>query len=399
LDTLWGEQPLLDINADGSAWVTADVDGGCCGWYNEGSEQTYFRGGDTAQVVFDEWSAFGNNDYDVSFYTAAARISPDARCIALSVHATDGPGAELRLSADGHADPLELHSVQAALADMPVVEVVSSSTAFSQASSAHPHRAHRLGDGFRDRSRPEQARRGCRRAHREAAPLHDRSQNSRGRDGRAAMIRRVKPPGRSNRSVRGSLLSLSAVAIFATAGPARAAGESQHAAHYVISYFVSKSADYGPVMQWRILDPRSRVDTLFAPVDARGVYWDTTETSVEYVVGDQLFKIAWELGAQPWPVLSLPTYDSVDWWFNPDCECWQVAQLGGVTRQPAREGPPYTRCHCELWQSNADGGDWRIIATDTLDCGGCYFCETWKIRDGPRSTVVAQSASTGYGRK
>jgi len=123
LDTIWSEQPLLDISADGSAWVTTDIDGGCCGWSNDSSEQTYFHDGDTAHVVFNEWSVFGNKDYDVSFYTADARISPDAACVALSIHATAGFDPELRLSADGHADSLELRSVLASLADMPIVEV------------------------------------------------------------------------------------------------------------------------------------------------------------------------------------------------------------------------------------------------------------------------------------
>jgi len=124
LDQTWGNEPLLDISADGVARVTAQTDDGCCGWSNGSSDQTTFQDADTAEVVFDEWAVFGNKDYDVSFFTADARIAPGPRYVALSVHATEGSAAEIRLSAEGHADSLELRSIRAALADMPMVEVV-----------------------------------------------------------------------------------------------------------------------------------------------------------------------------------------------------------------------------------------------------------------------------------
>jgi hypothetical protein len=124
LDQTWGDEPLLEISADGSRWVKAQTDDGCCGWSNDSSDQTFFGDADTTGIVFDEWSAFGNKDYDVSFFTADARIAPNGRRVALSVHATEAPGADIRLSADGRADSHELDSIRASLANLPMVEIV-----------------------------------------------------------------------------------------------------------------------------------------------------------------------------------------------------------------------------------------------------------------------------------
>jgi hypothetical protein len=124
LTQLQSEEPLLDISSDGSAWVQPESDGGCCGWSNDSSDQTVFGDADTTEIVFDEWSTFHNQDYDVSFYTDEARIAPDARHIAFTVRATEGAAAEIRLSAEGHADSLELNSIRASLAELPLVMVV-----------------------------------------------------------------------------------------------------------------------------------------------------------------------------------------------------------------------------------------------------------------------------------
>ena len=124
LTSAWSEEPLLDIDSDGSAWVQAQSDGGCCGWSNDSSDQTTFGDADTTEVVFDEWSTFENKNYDVSFFTADARIAPAARRVAFTVRATSSPSEEIPLSADRKADSLELKSIRASLADMPLVEVV-----------------------------------------------------------------------------------------------------------------------------------------------------------------------------------------------------------------------------------------------------------------------------------
>ena len=93
LDQTWSDE-LLDVSADGSSWVVATPDDGCCGWSNDCSDQTTFGGADSNVVVFDEWPTFRNKDYDVSFFTAGAHIGPDDRYVALSIHATEGPAAD-----------------------------------------------------------------------------------------------------------------------------------------------------------------------------------------------------------------------------------------------------------------------------------------------------------------
>ena len=93
----WGCETLLDASGDGMRWVQALHDDGCCGWSNGSSDQTRFGDADTTVIVFDEWSEFGNENYDISFFTADARIAPGGRRVALSVHATEGPGADIPL--------------------------------------------------------------------------------------------------------------------------------------------------------------------------------------------------------------------------------------------------------------------------------------------------------------
>jgi len=151
----------------------------------------------------------------------------------------------------------------------------------------------------------------------------------------------------------------------------------------VITYFVARNVHGKRVVEWRIFDPASRVDTLFATVGAKNVNWDTSGTSVEYVAGGQLLRLQWEWGAQPWPILQLPAGGLTDCWFNPDSSCWQAAAVGGVPRNYSSNEPPYAQCHSELWESDRDGHNWRIIGADTSSCGGCYFCETWSLSGNP----------------
>jgi hypothetical protein len=148
--------------------------------------------------------------------------------------------------------------------------------------------------------------------------------------------------------------------------------------------------------EWRIFDPAHRKDELFMSGRPGAVYWDSTETHAEYIASGTLFRIQWEMGAQPWPVLQLPSSPGLsDWWFNPDSSCWQASAGGGVLRRPAKDGAPYGWCHSELWQSDRKGDTWRIIQTDTTDCGGCYFCETWKI---PNPRAIRRNSALGFER-
>ncbi|HEY6195998.1 MAG TPA: hypothetical protein VI504_13230 [Candidatus Eisenbacteria bacterium] len=114
---------IADASAGGAPWIEIDGDGGCCGWTNQGSDRATLYVRDTSQVVFDEWTRYRNQDYDVSFYLANARLAPGNRRAAYTIRATETAIAELRLSDDGHADPAELAAIRRGLAELPVVEV------------------------------------------------------------------------------------------------------------------------------------------------------------------------------------------------------------------------------------------------------------------------------------
>ncbi len=117
---------VLDSFADtkGVALIEAIADGGCCGWANEGNDQTVLTRNGKTIVLFDEFQQYRNQNYDVSFFTANAKLSPHATLAALTVNATNEPGAEIRLSDSGKANAAELAHIQHALTELPVVEVL-----------------------------------------------------------------------------------------------------------------------------------------------------------------------------------------------------------------------------------------------------------------------------------
>ena len=196
-------------------------------------------------------------------------------------------------------------------------------------------------------------------------------------------------------------LQLAAVLLAATAlvgapAPHAVAAGTSPGDRRVISYFVEKNVEGHIETEWRILDPASRSDRLFLALGARAVYWDTTESRVDFIRGAQLFEVYWEDAAQPWPLCSLPEGSSAtDWWFNPDSLCWQLAEVLGVERQWARGESPYDRCRSTLWQSDHDGGRWHVVAADTEACAGCYFCDRWMVRD---SLAVRRQPAVGLAR-
>lgn len=111
-----------DIFADrGAVILWAESDGGCCGWANEGSNNAWIRRGDVTRPYFDEWGRYRNQDVDVSFHVTDPVPSPDRVAIGFTIRA-DG---DLRESAEGHADSLEIQRVGALAAQTPVAEVVT----------------------------------------------------------------------------------------------------------------------------------------------------------------------------------------------------------------------------------------------------------------------------------
>ena len=117
------ERPLT-ASAKGEVLVAAVDDGGCCGWVNEGNDQTLVWSHGRSSVLFDETARYRNRNYDVSFYAADARLAPGNALVAQTIITTTPTGRDIRLSSDGKADADELARVSKAITELPAVEVM-----------------------------------------------------------------------------------------------------------------------------------------------------------------------------------------------------------------------------------------------------------------------------------
>ncbi len=145
----WSATPLdlplrriLDAR-NASAILEAIPDTGCCGWANQSDDQTVLHLGGKTIVIFDELSTFNNPDYDVSFYTENAKLSPDMSQVAFTMVATSQPNKPIQLAEQGQANPEESQRIRKALLNLPAVEVKS--TQDSSRRLAHVPRASLVG--------------------------------------------------------------------------------------------------------------------------------------------------------------------------------------------------------------------------------------------------------------
>ncbi|HET9306666.1 MAG TPA: hypothetical protein VFO46_11605 [Candidatus Sulfotelmatobacter sp.] len=118
-------EPQLDAAPGGDLIVEAIPDSGCCGWSNESNDQTLVLGDGKTRVMFDELATYKNPDYDVSFSTSNAKLSPELASIAMTIVATSEPNKPIQLSEDGQANPEESQRIRKALTELPAVEVKS----------------------------------------------------------------------------------------------------------------------------------------------------------------------------------------------------------------------------------------------------------------------------------
>lgn len=100
------------------------LDGACCGWDNWGDDQTILIADGKETVIFDEFKRFGNPDYDVSFFTSTAKLSPDLQSVAVTIVSTASPGAEIHLSDQGKPNPEVLARIRASIVSLLAVEVL-----------------------------------------------------------------------------------------------------------------------------------------------------------------------------------------------------------------------------------------------------------------------------------
>ncbi len=128
----WTATPLaelllreLDAGTRGETIVEAIPDAGCCGWSNQSNDQTLVLSNGKKRTVFDELATYKNSDYDVSFYTSNARLSPDLGYVAMTIVATAQPNKPIQLAEQGSANPEESQRIRKALTELPAVEVKS----------------------------------------------------------------------------------------------------------------------------------------------------------------------------------------------------------------------------------------------------------------------------------
>jgi hypothetical protein len=118
------EKPL-DGSENGEILAVAVPDGGCCAWANESSDQLLLFAQGRISVLFDEFSRYGNSDYDVSFYPANARLSPGKEMIAYTIETTAMSPGDIRLSSGGKDNLEALARVRKGIGETPAVEIIS----------------------------------------------------------------------------------------------------------------------------------------------------------------------------------------------------------------------------------------------------------------------------------
>lgn len=126
----WTDKPLaqaleqpLDASAAGDVIVSAIPDVACCGWSNQSNDQTLVLVNGKPQTIFDEAATYKNSDYDVSFFTSNAKLSPDLKSVAMTINATAQANKAIQLAEEGQANPEESLRIRKALAELPAVAV------------------------------------------------------------------------------------------------------------------------------------------------------------------------------------------------------------------------------------------------------------------------------------
>jgi hypothetical protein len=113
---------ILDSDAKGDMIIEAIPDTGCCGWSNQSNDQTIVHANGKATVIFDEQATYKNPDYDVSFFTSNAQISPQGADIAVTISATAQANKPIQISEQGQANPEESKQIRKSLAELPAVD-------------------------------------------------------------------------------------------------------------------------------------------------------------------------------------------------------------------------------------------------------------------------------------
>ncbi len=118
-------QRVLDAASGGNVIVEAIPDTGCCGWSNQSNDQTLVLVNGKTRTAFDERESYKNPDYDASFYTSNAKLSPELASLAVTIVSTGQANKAIQLTESGEANPEELVRIRKGLAELPAVQVTS----------------------------------------------------------------------------------------------------------------------------------------------------------------------------------------------------------------------------------------------------------------------------------
>ncbi len=118
-------QRVLDADSSGNVIIDAIPDTGCCGWSNQSNDQTMVIENGKSQAIFDEQMTYKNPDYDVSFFTPNAKLSPELGFVAMTISSTVQENKPVQLAEEGQANPEESQRIHKALAELPAVVVKS----------------------------------------------------------------------------------------------------------------------------------------------------------------------------------------------------------------------------------------------------------------------------------
>ena len=116
---------VLDTDPSGDVIVEAIPDTACCGWSNQSNDQTLVLNNGKKLTMFDERATYKNPDYDVSFYTSNAHLSPEMGAVAMTIVSTAETNKAIQLTEDGEANPEESQRIRKGLPELPAVEVKS----------------------------------------------------------------------------------------------------------------------------------------------------------------------------------------------------------------------------------------------------------------------------------
>jgi hypothetical protein len=117
-------EKLLGASARGDALIAAVLDGACCGWDNESSDQLLLLRDGKVIVLYDEFARYSNQNYDVSIFPSGARLAPGESLVAYTLVSTAPAGGEIRLASSGTPDSAALTRLRAALPGLPAVEIL-----------------------------------------------------------------------------------------------------------------------------------------------------------------------------------------------------------------------------------------------------------------------------------